>query len=518
VASDKDLNLAITGEDFTGHATNSAGRNFDQLGRKVHGFSTSATKDVEGFAESAESAGQSVGKLSNLAMPALIAAGTILSPVAVTLAAGLGGLAAAAVGTIKPVLESKDGITGLDGEQQRAFKSVQLLKSGYKDFQKSLEPAVVDDFAAGIKLASGLMRDVQPIAKATGTALRGVLGGIDDEFSSGKWQQFFGFMAKEAAPDVRLVGSTLISLLDVLPPLLEDLQPVAVRFLEAANAASRLAGTAATLQHQLRGESASSKDSASWAQRFGQAALQAAGQLIPGLNALPLITKGLDHYGASSRLAGDDSETAAHKVADLSAQLHRLLDPALTASDNLLSVKNAAHDAATALQQSGGQTGYASQKARDAQGALNTLIHQEEQAADQARQAGGASAGYKKQLLNSLGPLEAAARHNSALAGEVAALSRLINNIPTEHTTYIRTFYTTSGNPSGFRIPGGPPAGAADGPSWSAGAGASGITEPAHHPMVANVTSTLVLDGQVIDRRVQHVVAARDRRAKVGYR
>jgi len=50
VPSERDLNLTITGEDLTRKATDSAGRNFDRLQRKVDGFTTSKpSAEVEKF-------------------------------------------------------------------------------------------------------------------------------------------------------------------------------------------------------------------------------------------------------------------------------------------------------------------------------------------------------------------------------------------------------------------------------------------------------------------------------------
>ena len=97
-------------------------------------------------------------------------------------------------------------------------------------------------FTKGLSIASGLMTDIAPVAKNVGDALGGVLGAIDKEFRSGTWQQFFKFMAATAGPDVKLLGDLFVTLLGDLPPLLEQLQPLAVGLLQVTTGALKLVG------------------------------------------------------------------------------------------------------------------------------------------------------------------------------------------------------------------------------------------------------------------------------------
>jgi len=162
---------------------------------------------------------------------AAIAAGVVLSPVIATLGVGLGGLGLAALSAGR--------------RSQQLKQDLAPLKAEFAAFSRSLQPQVLGVFSAGLRLAGQLLHDIQPVAKATGTALAGVLGAIGREFQSGTWQNFFGFMARTAAPDLKLVGQLFVSILDALPPLIMDLQPLATGLLHVADAAARVTGVLA---------------------------------------------------------------------------------------------------------------------------------------------------------------------------------------------------------------------------------------------------------------------------------
>jgi hypothetical protein len=178
------------------------------------------------------------GGLQGGGMGALIAAGVALSPVIVTLGFGLAGFAAAAYGAAAPVLKASSATGGLQANlskltpaQQQAGRSLLGLQRDYAAFSKSLQPQVLSVFNTGLRLAGNLMGDVAPVAKATGIALNSMLAAVDREFRSQTWQQFFGFMAKNAGPDIKLLSDTFVALLNTLPPLLEALQPIATALL-----------------------------------------------------------------------------------------------------------------------------------------------------------------------------------------------------------------------------------------------------------------------------------------------
>ncbi len=177
--------------------------------------------------------------LSSLSMPGggfgvLIAAAGVLSPMIATLGTGLAGFGLAAYGVAKPIetAASKTGglaanMKSLNPEQQKVAQGLLGLGSQYDKFQRALQPAVFTVFNQGLRLAGDLLHSVEPVAKAVGSALGSMIGQIDQEFKSGTWQQFFGFMARTAGPDMQQLGGLFTSLLQALPPLIEGLQPLA---------------------------------------------------------------------------------------------------------------------------------------------------------------------------------------------------------------------------------------------------------------------------------------------------
>jgi SLT domain-containing protein len=216
---------------------------------------TAVKTQVAGAA--AKDAGGGFGALAT-PMGALIGAGVVLSPVIATVGTGLGGLAAAAYGTVSPILaagtatkQAQQALAGLDPAQRAAYDSLGALKTQFSSFSKSLEPEVLTLFSQGLDGAEGALRVVQPIAAATGKALSGVLSEVGQEMRSGEWQQFFTFMEKTAGPDVQLLGGTLISLANDLPPLLEGLQPVAVELLTLADGAAKAVGAVEALPSKI---------------------------------------------------------------------------------------------------------------------------------------------------------------------------------------------------------------------------------------------------------------------------
>src|SRR5262249_11712081 len=157
------------------------------------------------------------GGLQGGGMAALVAAGGALSPVLVTVGTGLGGLGLAALSAGK---RSKD-------LQQELVP----LKTAFKAFGDAVEPTLVTDFAAAARLAGQVLHDIRPVTVATGKAMADFLGQLGKNFQGQEWQQFFQFMANTAGPDVRLLGQNFTALATPPPPLLEQLQPLAVSLL-----------------------------------------------------------------------------------------------------------------------------------------------------------------------------------------------------------------------------------------------------------------------------------------------
>jgi hypothetical protein len=193
-----------------------------------------AATDAEAAAASRATTGLAA---SATGMQAAIAAGVALAPVITTLGFGLGGLALAA--------------TGLGRNSTLLAQELVPLKEQVAGFQAALRPTVLADFAAAAQLAGTVLHGVEPVAQATGKALAGLFGAVDAEFQSGTWQSFFGFMARTAGPDVALLGQDLVGLMQVLPPLIQALQPLAIEVLQDAGAVARLAAGLETAAHDV---------------------------------------------------------------------------------------------------------------------------------------------------------------------------------------------------------------------------------------------------------------------------
>lgn len=207
-----------------------------------------ALDKVGGSGGSAESASSSLGLLAS-PMGAAVAAGVALSPVLVTAAVGLGGFGAAAVGAARPILAAAQAAGGLQGnlqtlnpQQQQAARGLLALESQYSSFSKALAPEVFAVFNSGLGTASTLLHDAGPVAESAGKGLGSVITAVNADLNSAQWQQFFGFMAQNAAPDIQLLGTALGAVADDLPTLLVDLQPVGVALLNVVTAAAKAAG------------------------------------------------------------------------------------------------------------------------------------------------------------------------------------------------------------------------------------------------------------------------------------
>ena len=217
----------------------------------VQGASAAATQ-ITAVGAAAKTAGAESGGLSSslgvLATPmgGLIAAGVALSPVILTVATGLAGFGLAAEQNIAPIVAASQATGGLKANmgsltpvQQGMAQGLLALGVQVHSFTASMQPEVVSVWGNALKLAGGLLGDIQPVAKATGSALSGVVADISADLKTQQWQNFFTFMAQNAGPDIRLLGSLFIRLMNDLPPLLEQLQPVAEALLKVATGAAQ---------------------------------------------------------------------------------------------------------------------------------------------------------------------------------------------------------------------------------------------------------------------------------------
>jgi hypothetical protein len=274
---------------------------FDRLGSKA-----------ENLGGSAVSTGRDLGALSQFAMPAVIAAGVALSPVLVTTGVGMAGLGAAASKTIAPILAAgtataaqQKALAGLDPAQRAAYTSLGALKTQFSGFAKALEPETIGLFDDGLGLAKDLLHDVAPVAASAGKGLGSVVGALAADLHSQQWQAFFSFMAQQAGPDIRLVGQAFLSLLNTLPQLLTQLQPVAVEMLTLVTDAGKLISITdqlATKEHAL---AQSANESGGWLGRLADAGKKAFLQMFPGVKVAGQLKDALDGQAKNAAKAGD---------------------------------------------------------------------------------------------------------------------------------------------------------------------------------------------------------------------
>jgi hypothetical protein len=227
----------------------------DKLNSKLSNVGDSGEKAATG---GLQDFGSSLGKLSNIVMPAAIAAGVALSPVIVTAGVGLGGFAAAAASSAKPILTAAQAAGGLKANldtlnpaQQQVARGILSLQGDFDKFAKSMQPEVFSAFNSGLGIANTLLHGAEPVAAAAGKALDGVLAALSTDLHSSQWQQFFGWMAQNAGPDVQLLGNTFIDLANDLPPLLENLQPLGQALLTATDSGAKGIGDLANSLHDL---------------------------------------------------------------------------------------------------------------------------------------------------------------------------------------------------------------------------------------------------------------------------
>ena len=251
----------------------------------------------------------------------LAAAGVVLSPVLVTTGIGMGGLGAAATKTIGPILkagtatkEQQKALESLDPAQLAAYNSLNKLKGAFGDFAKGLEPQTIGIFTDGLGLAKDLLSDVQPVAKAAGNALDGVVQDLQADLKTRQWQSFFAWMAATAGPDIRAVGDAFISLLNTLPQLLTQLQPVALEMLQLVTDAGKLISITDQLATRTDHLAQSANNSGGWLGKLAGAAKDAFQQMFPGVKAAGALKDALDGQVKSSDKAGGSARKLATAV------------------------------------------------------------------------------------------------------------------------------------------------------------------------------------------------------------
>jgi len=385
---------------------------------------------------SAAEAAQSFAMLAGpSAMGAAIAAGVALSPVIATLGLGLGGLALAALAAGKNSKQLKDELAP--------------LKAEFAGFSKSLQPEILSIFGRGAQIAGHFLHDLLPVTAATGKALDELLGRVDAEFQSGTWQQFFGWMAREAGPDMKLVGDNFISLMNSLPLIIEDLQPLATGFLKVTNAVLGLPAAIAKVN-----AAAQQKTGADQGGFWGGTGLQRLTQGLSWLeHHLPAGNKSLsdlvgltgqaakvtDTAGKSFHAAGLKAITYQQQLDQVRYATKLLMDQQNTALNTQLAYGNslvtAANDAVTLKQKlhdSRGEIGLQTQAQRDSFQAANTYIGDLASVATNAYKSGHGVDAAIAAISAGLPTLDSAKTKNREYWQEVATLKGWLDKLRAE--------------------------------------------------------------------------------------
>jgi hypothetical protein len=416
-----------------------------RLDDSMQDSSKTAAKAGAGFGSLAGAGGIPGG-----GMGAAIAAGVVLSPVIATLGTGLAGFGLAAAGAAKPIADAA-GKTGglaanmskLNPEQRALATSILGLGKQYHQFEQQMQPEVLSVFNAGIKLAGGLLKDVQPVAAATGKALGGFLGQVDTEFRSRTWQQFFGFMADTAGPDMKLLTANFVDLMHVLPPLLEDLQPLATGFLQASDNALKLAGSIASFGKSTDKTSNSVGTNVGLLGFLSKAVANVTNFMHPGGVATGALNSALAGIPGNAGKAGTGLAATAVKAqsyaqwVQASAKATTALATAQSAAvstqlaygNDILTSANDAQTFHDKLRASAGQIGLHTQAQRDSFGAANTYIGDLSRQATSAIASGHGTNAAIAAIRGGLPVLDSAKTKNQQYWQEVRTLVGYLNKL-----------------------------------------------------------------------------------------
>jgi hypothetical protein len=421
----------------------------------------------------AGAAAESQSAFAGLAGPgigALIGAGVALSPVLLTVGAGLGGLGIAAAGVVGPVLKASQSAKGLQGAwskldplQRQAAASLITLKGDYHSFQQSLKPEILTAFSSAVQLGGQVLHDVQPVAAATGKAFGGFVGELGQTLNDPQWSSFWSFMQETAPNDVRLLGGVVINLTNDLPPLLEALQPAGNALLVIAEKAAKAAGGLEEFLVRLH-QSTEQHGGTLWDKmREGFDWLQ---KHIPASNKTIFGTQ-VALGGASTaaaKLAAEQSrldaaitvsnnriEAQSKSLAQLTAQYTRGLQPELDYTNAELAQRDGAKNLADALQKSHDKIGLNTAAQRSSFSAANTYISDLENTAQKALASGHGIDGQIRAIRSSLPLLESAKTKNRDYWREVATLVGWLSKLEAQRED-VRIHVHADGS---FRISGG---------------------------------------------------------------
>jgi hypothetical protein len=315
--------------------------------------------------DAAKGAGGGFGSLGG-GMAAAVGAGAALAPVAVTLAAGLGGL----------------GIAALSASKDTRAMNAELapLRRELAVFDASLKPESLALFGQGATFASHVLKDLQPVAATTGKALGGVLGQVDRELAGKNWQGFFGFMERTAGPDVKMLGGLFVDLADDVPLVLETLQPVATGLVKITDAAANLPKVLDQVKQKTGANQPGFfggtgldriREFITWGEKHVPAGNKSISDLI-GLTGR--ASAGVAGVGAAAALSSPKVLTLAQQVDRLGGAYSNALSPLLAYSNAQISQANDSAALSKALKDSAGKIGLATQAQRTSFSAATTYI------------------------------------------------------------------------------------------------------------------------------------------------
>src|SRR6516162_7566711 len=300
---------------------------FDRFRQKVDQTTHSVDDNTKKLDKNAES----VGKLGEQAAKAA-GAGGIASLIGTGGAAGGGmaGLIAAGIALSPYLIAVGGGLAGLGAGKNSAQLKAELvpLKAQFAQFNRELQPTLVNDFAGAVRLAGHLLHDITPLTQATGKALAGMLSALDREFQNGQWQSFFQFLAREAGPDIHNLTGLFVNLTMALPPLVRALQPLADELVHdtsgVAALISKLASATTTVEHWGQKTNAAGQQ----AQHTGGILGYLAGKVKDAFNAFDPGISQLGHIRNLLQEYGKQSANAATAQHSLAAASKLTLDPA----------------------------------------------------------------------------------------------------------------------------------------------------------------------------------------------
>jgi SLT domain-containing protein len=437
-----------------------------------------ASKETE---DTAFSLGEAVSKVGEVAMPALIGAGIALSPVLVTVAAGLGLFGGAAFRLLPGIVSTSTGL--------------QDLEHRFDGFSDSLKPEVVTGFNDVIGVADKLLTGLEPVARTAGSALDNVLAELDASFNDEQWHSFFQWMASNAGPDVQMLGSDIVNLVNTLPGLLRGLQPVANEMLQWTQVLTQASADVSKLTGSVGDQTQAIGPLSITSSNYAQDLKGVANAMLPGLNIGTQLSSTWDRLtqtttktAKSQVLLADDVTPATLElgmqrlaVTELTTAIDNLIDPLLSLEGDQVSWKQAQQAANAAIKQVTGSLNSNTSSALTARQAIIQSTLSAIQFADQEVKVHGNINAASSVLEAQIRYLEQHAGKSKIAAAEIDALRQALGKLPktinqTVHVNGVGKWSISGGNIYGGTGPG------------VTGGGAPGVPAAAHGMLVRGGT------------------------------